>query len=816
MIGERVGPYEVVEKIGEGGMGAVYKARDTRLGRWVALKKLHGSAVQRFEREARAIAALTHPNICALYDIGEDYLVMEYVAGTGVHGPQPVESALRIASQVAGALAAAHAAGIVHRDVKPSNLILTADGLVKVLDFGLAKRANATEEVGSDEPTASASPTHEGSIVGSVPYMSPEQAEGKPVDRRSDIFSFGSVMYELLTGQRAFEGGSRARTLARVLNDEPRPLRELVPGISPTVEGIVQRCLRKEPTRRWQRMEEVKAAVDDALEERRTTGQQRAAKQSAVYSFGPFRLNPVERRLIRNGRPVAITPKALELLILLVENHGHVLSKDELMKRVWADAFVEESNLVQNISVLRRLLGQTAAGEFIETVPRFGYRWVAPVDLSGGTSLAPAAVAPADPETRYARSGDVNIAYQVLGEGPIDLVFVMGWVSHLEYFWREPNFARFLRRLGSFSRLILFDKRGTGLSDRVPLTALPTLEQRMDDVRAVLTAAGSKRAAVFGVSEGGPMSALFAATHPDQCQALVMVGSYARRLRDKDYPWGPTAAERETFLRKIRDEWGGPVGIEERAPSLASEPAFREWWSTYLRMGASPGAAIALTQMNAEIDVRHVLPSVRVPALVIHRTGDQVFKIDEGRYLASLIPGAKFAELPGDDHLPFCGRQEDILAEVEDFLARVRSSQEVERVLATVLIVDAPPAMAAQIGREIAAHRGHETPPHAVFDGPARAIRCASAIVAHGKRSGVAIRAGLHTGECDRSGSGAIAGFAVEIAERVLEAAPPGSVVVSNTVRDLVAGSGLAFAPMAGAATISTPHGEWRLFRVTA
>ncbi|MDX2182078.1 MAG: alpha/beta fold hydrolase [Bryobacteraceae bacterium] len=816
MIGERVGPYEVVEKIGEGGMGVVYKARDTRLGRWVALKRLHGSAAKRFEREARAIAALAHPNICALYDIGENYLVMEYVAGAAVHGPQPIDTALRIAAQVASALASAHAAGIVHRDVKPSNLILTADGLVKVLDFGLAKRAGAGESALSDEPTASFSPTHEGTIVGSVPYMSPEQAEGKPVDPRSDIFSFGSVMYELFTGQRAFEGGSRARTLARVLNDEPRALSELVAGIPPSVEGIVLRCLRKEPARRWQRMEEVKAAIEDAIEERRSTGQQRAAKRSIVYSFGPFRLNPVERQLIRNGRPVAITPKALELLTLLVENQGHVLSKDELMKRVWADAFVEESNLVQNISVLRRLLGQTAAGEFIETVPRFGYRWVAAVESNGETpSQAPAVSAPADPETRYARSGDVNIAYQVLGDGPIDLVFVMGWVSHLEYFWREPNFARFLRRLASFSRLILFDKRGTGLSDRVPLTALPTLEQRMDDVRAVLSAAGSNRAAVFGVSEGGPMSALFAATYPEQCQALVMVGSYARRLRDENYPWGPTAAEREVFLRKIRDEWGGPVGIEERAPSMAGDPAFREWWSVYLRMGASPGAAIALTQMNAEIDVRHVLPSVRVPALVIHRTGDQVFKIDEGRYIASLIPGAKFAELPGDDHLPFCGRQEDILAEVEDFLARVRSSQEVERVLATVLIVDAPPSMAAEVGREIAAHRGHETPPHAVFDGPARAIRCASAILARGRRAGVEIRAGLHTGECDRLGSGAISGVAVEIAERVLEAAPPGTVVVSNTVRDLVAGSGLAFAPMAGA-KISTPHGEWRLFRVAA
>ena len=291
------------------------------------------------------------------------------------------------------------------------------------------------------------------------------------------------------------------------------------------------------------------------------------------------------------------------------------------------------------------------------------------------------------PRVHYAHSGSVNIAYQVIGSGPIDLVFVMGWVSHLEYFWNEPHFARFLERLGSMARLILFDKRGTGLSDPVPISELPTLEQRLDDVRAVMEAVGSERAVLMGVSEGGPLCSLFAATYPQRTEALVMIGSYARRLWAPEYPWGSTREERDRFCETIIDEWGGPVGLDERAPSMASDPAFREWWASYLRMGASPGAAVALTRMNAEIDIRDVLPSIRVPTLVLHRTGDRLLRVEEGRYLASRIPGATFVELPGDDHLPFVGDQEAILSEVERFLTRTHVRAASEMVLASVLTV---------------------------------------------------------------------------------------------------------------------------------
>ena len=539
------------------------------------------------------------------------------------------------------------------------------------------------------------------------------------------------------------------------------------------------------------------------------------------------------------------------------------------MAQVWPDSFVEGNNLAQNISALRKVLGVGGA-KFIETVPKRGYRFVADVkevrdeapnpgthasgmQHSGGVRTHAHPGKPESPrfeltldrppETMYARSGDVNIAYQVIGEAPIDLVFVMGWVSHLEYFWREPSFARFLLRLASFARLILFDKRGTGLSDRVPLNELPTLEQRMDDVRAVMDAVGSERAALCGVSEGGPMCSLFAATYPEKTLALVMMGTYAKRIRDDDYPWAPTTEQRQHFFEEMREQWGGPVGLEERAPSVAGDTKFREWWATYLRMGASPGAALALTQMNAEIDVRQVLPSVHVPTLVIHRTGDQCLKVEEGRYVAEHIPGAKYVELPGEDHLPFVGDQDAILDEVEEFLTGVRQTQERDTVLATVLstqIIDSNAhaqrlgnerwyallnRLREQVRKEIEWFRGRGIDmigdrPLAIFDGPARAIRCACAITESASRLGVMMRAGLHTGECEMEGlpgelpsAVKVRGIAPMIGAQVAQRASASEVLVSSTVKDLVAGSGIEFADK-GVHTFADVPGDWRLFAV--
>ncbi len=425
------------------------------------------------------------------------------------------------------------------------------------------------------------------------------------------------------------------------------------------------------------------------------------------------------------------------------------------------------------------------------------------------------------PETHYARSGDVNIAYQVIGSGPRDLVFIMGWVSHLEYFWAEPSFARFLHRLASFSRLILIDKRGTGLSDRV--TELPTLEQRMDDVRAVMDQVGSHYAALIGVSEGGPMCALFAATYPEKTRALVMVGTYAKRQWDPEYPWGPTLEAREAFYQHIRDDWGGPIGIEARAPTMAKDPAFRAWWATYLRMGASPGAALALTRMNAEIDIRGILPSIRVPTLVIHRRHDHLLNVEEGRYIASRIPGARFVELPGEDHLPFVGDQDAIIDEIERFVTGAPAAgtrPALDRVLATILHarVDgvAAAAFLEHAGRECEWFRGRPLPSTegqfvAAFDGPARAIRCASALTEAGSRFAVQVRVGLHTGECTID-EGMASGSPLDLASGIAYRAAAGEALVSRTVRDIVGDAGLPFADRGVHAIPGM--GEWRLFSV--
>ena len=439
------------------------------------------------------------------------------------------------------------------------------------------------------------------------------------------------------------------------------------------------------------------------------------------------------------------------------------------------------------------------------------------------------------PETRYARSGDVNIAYQVVGEGPRDLVLIPGWVSNIEVCWEDPRMAAYLTRLASFSRLIVFDKRGTGLSDRVPVTDMPSLETRMDDVRAVMDAVRSPRAALLGSSEGGPMCALFAATYPERTTALIMMGSFARRTWAPDYPWGPTRDEWDRFIEASVRDWGTAVGLDARAPSLAGDPIFRDWWARFLRLGASPTAAQALFQMNRDIDIRHVLPTIQVPTLILHRRGDRAVPGGGSRYMAEKIPGATYRELDGDDHLPFTGDVDGLLDEIEEFLTGVRRGPEPDRVLATILFTDIVDATrtAAELGdrrwrellaahhaavrEQLAHYRGRELDTAgdgfvAAFDGPARGVRAARAATESVRRLGLEIRAGLHTGECERMGE-KLGGIAVHIGARIASLARGGEVLVSSTVRDLVAGSGLHFEER-GAHALKGVPGEWRLYAV--
>jgi pimeloyl-ACP methyl ester carboxylesterase len=437
------------------------------------------------------------------------------------------------------------------------------------------------------------------------------------------------------------------------------------------------------------------------------------------------------------------------------------------------------------------------------------------------------------PETRYAKSGDVHIAYQVTGNGPLDLVMVPGFVSHVELPWGNPRPTQFLIRLASFCRLIRFDKRGTGLSDRVG--TIPTLEERMDDVRAVMDAVGSDRAALLGMSEGGPMCALFAASYPERTSALIMYGAMARMAWAPDHPWGRTREELEARLKAVEQAWGTGASVDLYAPSLAGDEHYRTWQATWERAGASPGAALALLRMNMEIDARHVLPSIRVPTLVIHRTDDRAVKVEQGRCIAERIPGAKYVELTGSDHAPWAGDADAFLGEVEEFLTGVRHGPEPDRVLATVLFTDIVGATerAAELGdrrwrelitqhhalvrQQLDRHRGREIDTAgdgflATFDGPARAIRCASAIGDAVRPLGIRIRAGLHTGECEVIGD-KVGGIAVHIGARVVALAAPEEILVSSTVKDLVAGSGLRFQDR-GVHSLRGVPGEWRLFVV--
>jgi class 3 adenylate cyclase len=438
------------------------------------------------------------------------------------------------------------------------------------------------------------------------------------------------------------------------------------------------------------------------------------------------------------------------------------------------------------------------------------------------------------PSTHYVKSDDVYIAYQVLGEGSLDLIFVPGFVSNVEAMWQSPNRSRFLRRLASFCRVIIFDKRGTGMSDRG--SQIFTLEQRMHDVQTILNEVGSDRAALFGISEGGPMSLLYAATYPERTSALVLYGTYAKRSWSPDYPFGWTDEKWNNVLDNIEHHWGTPQGISVTmwAPSIASDPRAVEGLASYFRASASPGAAAAIMRMNREIDVRHILPATRVPTLILHRTGERVIDVEHARYMAQRIPGAKLVELPGEDHVAFLGDQDSILDEIEQFLTGRRHAHEPERVLATVLFVDiaGSTARAATLGdhswRELLQtfyarvrqvlhqYRGREINTSgdgflATFDGPARAVRCASAIRDTVRSLNLEVRCGLHTGECELVGND-VAGIAVHTGARVAALAAPGEVLVSQTVRDLVAGSGLVLEEY-GTYTLKGVPNEWRLFR---
>jgi pimeloyl-ACP methyl ester carboxylesterase len=441
------------------------------------------------------------------------------------------------------------------------------------------------------------------------------------------------------------------------------------------------------------------------------------------------------------------------------------------------------------------------------------------------------------PRTRYAKSGELNIAYQVVGDGPVDLIFASGWISNIELGWEEPAIVSFHERLAAFSRLILFDKRGTGLSDRVSDEHPPTLEERTDDIRAVLDAVGSERAAIFGVSEGGNMSVVFAATYPRRTIALITHSIFAKRVWSEDYPWAPTPEQRQRWLDGLAAHWGGDVDLASLAPSVLHDERVRAGFARRSRLSVSPSAAVALGRMNTDIDIRAVLPVICVPTLMFHAVGDRDAKIEEGRWIAKRIPGARLIELPGADHVPYFANQDSVVEGIQEFLTGTKPAPEPDRFLATVLFTDIVDgtAKAAELGdrrwraliedhhaivrRELARFRGSEVDTagdgfFATFDGPARAVRCALAIRDAVRSLGLEVRAGVHTGECEVI-AGKTGGIAVIIGSRVREQAAPGEVLATSTVKDLTAGSGLRFEPV-GLRRLKGVPDEWQIFSAAA
>ena len=470
-----------------------------------------------------------------------------------------------------------------------------------------------------------------------------------------------------------------------------------------------------------------------------------------------------------------------------------------------------------------------------------GLGWWAEVDVAWwavrlmGVAMDTDEAGAAVPQIRYAKTEDGYIAYQIFGRGPQDLMLIGNWASNIEVMWEHPAMARYLNRLGRFARVICFDKRGAGLSDPVAMGALPTLEHWMDDARIVLDAVGAKQASLIGDAEGGPMAMLFAATYPQRTQSLVLVNTFARMLRERDYLIGMPKEAAERLLEIWEASWGTGVALELSAPSVAGDSQMQRWVGRYMRLSAPPAASTRMYRWVLQLDVRSVLSSIQAPTLILHRAENRHYRVPMGRYLAEHIPGSKYVELPGADWYPPFVNSEPVLDEIEEFLTGAPPAPALDRILATVLFTDIVNStdLAARLGdqrwlelraahdrlvrTELNRYRGNEVTTTgdgflATFDGPARAVKCASEIASAVRSLGMKVRAGLHSGEVEIQNR-QIAGIAVHIAARVMALASDGQVLVSGTVKDLVVGSTIRFADR-GSHQLRGVPGDWRLFEV--
>ncbi len=848
----------VVERpLGSGGMGHVYLGRDVMLDRAVALKFIASSkpseeAKQRFLLEARSIAKLAHPNVVSVFRIGEvegrPYIAYELVSGRTLDRlprPMPWSTALRVATFLARGLDAAHRAGIVHRDVKPGNVMLSDRGEVKLLDFGIAKVEGVAEPVAGPSSrddarhaatsgstaTIRAPLTRPGALVGTPAYLAPELWAGEVATPRSDVFAVGLVLYELLSGALPF-APLAGEALARAVVEQDIPsLRARRPDVPQSFVDIVDRCVRRHPLARWESASALRAALEEvytvflprsgfvdkvapddeahAVAASYTRVLPRAKDFTAKVYEHLFAADPslralfpadVEEQKTKLAHALRVSVEGLrdpERLVPFLQDLGrrHIAYGiqpahfDTLGNAIHAALreFDAENWNSELSSAWRSAYG------FLATAMRQGFAGGAETAITGanqpspwpaGNSTPPATPPSpeAPPRTRYAQSGEVSLAYHVLGDGPTDLVVLMGWISHLELSYAHPSLAGFLRALARRHRVILFDKRGTGLSDRV--SGASTFGERLEDVRVVMDAAGSERAILFGISEGATLAALFSAIHPERSLGAVLWGGTARMLRAPDYPAGLDPAFFEAACEQIRTSWGDPFFAQLEAPSLAGDPSFSEWFGTYLRASASPGNAITMLRANASLDARGVLPAVAVPALVVHRRGDRVVPLDNGRYLAEHIPGAKLVELEGDDHVPFAGDVSGAIGLIEKFSSEVSAEH-----ASGERMVQAPvAAILALSGATI---------PHAIAD-DGRVVGTRDGVVVYafyavedalgfGRRvlaTGRARSAAVHFGPCPIRGA-ALDAPDVARAIAVAESAADGALAMTKIVTDV-------------------------------
>lgn len=528
--------------------------------------------------------------------------------------------------------------------------------------------------------------------------------------------------------------------------------------------------------------------------------------------FAGFTVDLACLTLERDNGTIELRRQSFDVLRYLVEHPGRVITKEELILQVWRRALVSDDSLVQCIKDIRIATGDSDH-QIVRTVSRRGYVFVPEVTQSLGDATG------VKFKVRYAKSGDIHIAYQTWGQGPLDLVFFPGFVGHIETLWSEPGLARFLWEMGRFARVVLFDKRGTGMSDRVE--KMPGMDERVDDLRVVMDALRIERAAIFGASEGGSLAAYFAATHPHRCHSLLLYGAFARFAS-----WIPTDKGLQELLDYIDTAWGSGRSLASFAPSMVGNAAFEAWWGRFERLGASPADAIALMRTNSQIDISNILPAIHVPTLVIHRTDDVTVNIEGGRQLAARIPGARLVELEGVDHLPWVGQNSDeILKLIGRFVGQQQAVPMPGAVLTTVLVMRAERAKGMAhsaaceelVEQQFARFRGQKVRllrecVIALFDGPSHAIAGALAIRQTLRCAEFKVRICIHIGEVEHA-DGDVRGGAIDTALSAVEHANAGDVLVSQTVRDLAAGAGLSFEYI-GTHALPGAHQNWPLFRV--